>query len=310
MGIPTRPTPLPHAPTRHTIRVLPRPHGLAVFVVGLMAALAPLHHLSVAAFAWVSFMLALLACLFILSQHNLTHLTLVSARAPAVHANTLATVFLTWACQGGERQGLSVDLGTETDAPSFFSLQPGLAATTTVTLLAPTRGTYILGPLRITSLQPLGLARVFQWFWPQGSLVVYPSPEENGPLWPSEPTEQGASEMARPRPTRGDHPDSEDALLRPQRPGDGLHHISWKASARHGALLTRTPSSPTRPPPLFAWSEVAHLPVEQALSRLTRWVMEADRRGLAYSLSLPAADVGPDRGPPHLHRCLMALANA
>jgi uncharacterized protein (DUF58 family) len=48
--------------------------------------------------------------------------------------------------------------------------------------------------------------------------------------------------------------------------------------------------------------------IEARLSRLTRWVMLAEERGLRYGLRLPAAGVPLGEGFAHRERCLRELA--
>ena len=52
----------------------------------------------------------------------------------------------------------------------------------------------------------------------------------------------------------------------------------------------------------------AHFGVEARLSRLTSWVLQADRSGACYGLRLPARRIAPAAGEKHRHRCLEALA--
>ena len=56
------------------------------------------------------------------------------------------------------------------------------------------------------------------------------------------------------------------------------------------------------------WRELGGLPVEARISRLARWVDEAERRGKRYRLRLPGESLGPAQGPAHRHACLRALA--
>ncbi len=44
------------------------------------------------------------------------------------------------------------------------------------------------------------------------------------------------------------------------------------------------------------------------LSRLTAWVLMAERLGLDYGLRLPGREIAPDQGAAHKARCLEALA--
>ena len=49
---------------------------------------------------------------------------------------------------------------------------------------------------------------------------------------------------------------------------------------------------------------------EARLSRLTAWVLEAERLGLDYGLRLPHTEIAPDNGIAQRQRCLQALALA
>ena len=56
------------------------------------------------------------------------------------------------------------------------------------------------------------------------------------------------------------------------------------------------------------WEMLGNYPVEERLSRLTRWVLEADERGMAYGLILPNREIKSQRGEAHRRQCLEALA--
>jgi uncharacterized protein (DUF58 family) len=48
--------------------------------------------------------------------------------------------------------------------------------------------------------------------------------------------------------------------------------------------------------------------VEEKLSQLTLWVIEAERARQPYSLRLPGVEISPAVGQMHFHRCLRALS--
>jgi uncharacterized protein (DUF58 family) len=57
------------------------------------------------------------------------------------------------------------------------------------------------------------------------------------------------------------------------------------------------------------WNQLpGNLDQEARLSRLTRWVLSADRDGLRYGLRLPAQELAPDAGEAHRLACLRELA--
>ena len=56
------------------------------------------------------------------------------------------------------------------------------------------------------------------------------------------------------------------------------------------------------------WRALRHLPYEQRIERLARWVLDADREGRRYALMLPGETLSPAHGAEHRHACLRALA--
>jgi uncharacterized protein (DUF58 family) len=56
------------------------------------------------------------------------------------------------------------------------------------------------------------------------------------------------------------------------------------------------------------WDTLRELDVEARLSRLARWVVDAEAARLTYGLRLPGASIAPGQGPAHRHQCLRALA--
>ena len=106
------------------------------------------------------------------------------------------------------------------------------------------------------------------------------------------------------------HPSGEDVHhLRNYRRGDSRRAIAWKSSARRDSLLVREYEQPLGADIVLDWSTLGRMPQEAKVSRLARWVDEAERDGRRYRLMLPGQpSLGPDQGPAHRHACLRALA--
>lgn len=155
--------------------------------------------------------------------------------------------------------------------------------------------------IRVSTVRPLGLARAWAYAWSDTPLLVYPAPEANGP-----PLPEGAGELAQTRV----HPSGDDVHhLRPYRAGDARRAIAWKHSARRDALLVREYEQPLGTEVVLDWQQVPGLPAESRISRLARWIDEAERDGRRYRLVLPGQPaLGPDHGAAHRHACLRALA--
>ena len=50
------------------------------------------------------------------------------------------------------------------------------------------------------------------------------------------------------------------------------------------------------------------LDLEHKISRLTRWVLDANEQRLKYALRVPGTTIGPASGEEHRHQCLKTLA--
>lgn len=202
------------------------------------------------------------------------------------------------------RRGLRVDDDGMFDEgelePALLNLDQGRGE---AEILLPTvqRGWLDVPRLRIYTTRPLGLARAWTYVWSDAPLLVYAAPESNGPPLPSGSGEQAQARL---------HPTGDDVHhLRGYRPGDARRAIAWKASARRDALLVREYEQPLGADVVLDWRQLGHLAYEARISRLARWVDEAERDGRRYRLCLPAQpELGPDRGVAHRHACLRALA--
>ncbi len=163
------------------------------------------------------------------------------------------------------------------------------------------RGWLDLGRLRISSTQPLGLAFAWSWVWPDASLLVYPTPELQGPPLPMG---DGSTSQARL------HPAGDDVHhLRGYRAGDPRRAIAWKPSARRDVLLVREYEQPLAAEVALDWRTLSALPYEHRIRRLAHWVDLAERENRRYRLHVPGQPVlGPSQGAAHRHLCLRALA--
>lgn len=160
-----------------------------------------------------------------------------------------------------------------------------------------------LQPGRITAYTrfPLGLFHAWAYINIEMRGLVYPLPSADHKL-PAELLVQDGSS--------GDQGKGDDdfASLRPYHPGDSLRHVHWKALAREQGLVTKQFGGGVSEQLWLKWEMLGNQPIEEKLSRLTRWVLEADSRGMAYGLVLPDREIKPQRGDTHRRRCLEALA--
>ncbi|HEX4985661.1 MAG TPA: DUF58 domain-containing protein [Burkholderiales bacterium] len=198
------------------------------------------------------------------------------------------------------RVSLAVQVAGET--PQYFDVPARSEIEVEAGMSAPRRGILRPGRIRLFTTYPMGLFYAWAIIELDAHCVVYPRPEAGRvPLPPA----QAAS---------GEGPASgqgaEDfAGLRTFHPGDSPRRIAWKVYARNEQFLAKQFSGSGASE---LWLDLADTPerlgLEARLSRLARWVMEADAAGLRFGLHLPGVEIDADAGLPHREHCLRALA--
>ncbi|MBB5015248.1 uncharacterized protein (DUF58 family) [Rehaibacterium terrae] len=295
---PRAPEPLPIHIDRRRIYVLPT--GFGLFVAGLLATmlLGALNYNNNPALL-LGFLLAAAAHNSLVRAHlHLSGIRLTALGAEPVHAGEVLHLRLRFeAAPRRRRHGLALRLGT---AEAWLDLSGDDAAEACLALPAPRRGWQRLDRLRLSTRQPHGFAVAWCWLWPDTRLLVYPALESRAPPLP---VDGGEGTLAHRR-------DLGEQLhhLRDYRSGDPLRQVAWKASARADRLLVREYEGRAGREVHLDWNTLTGLGHEERIRRLARWVVEAERHGLRYRLSLPGQSLGPALGPAHRHACLRALA--
>jgi len=284
---------------RRRVYILPTRQGLLFGAVLLAILLGAINYDNALAFALV-FLLAGLGVVSILhTWRNLQGLCVEAGRCPAVFAGEQARFPIGLRNDTGEtRPALTLRLpdGTETmlDVPSGLHWAE-------LSLPAPQRGRLALGRFTVATRFPLGLLRAWSPLELSMDCLVYPAPAPQRGLPPAQPgAASGGSEHGQ------GHDDF--TALRPYHAGDSLRHVHWKAVAREQGMYTKQFAGEQAQELWLSWELLPGLATEARLSRLCRWVLEADAAGLSYGLRLPDRNIAPGFGPSQRRRCLEALA--
>lgn len=297
-----QPEALPITLDRKRIYVLPTRHGLLVGVLLLGMLLGALNYNNNPGLMLAFLLAAVVHNGVVMAHLRLSGLSITALHADPVHAGEPLHLRVRIASGRRSREGVVLQ---RPDAPAVM-LPTALDephADADVELAVPTtrRGLMDLGRLRISTTRPLGLARAWSWWRPRERVLVYPALEKDGPPLP------GAGGDGTPRP-RAQRSGEDTHHLRDYRSGDAPRQIAWKASARLDRLMVREYEAGSAKDIQLEWSSLRHLPYEQRIARLARWVLEAERDGRRYRLTLPDGALGPARGAEHRHACLRALA--
>ncbi len=164
------------------------------------------------------------------------------------------------------------------------------------------RGLHRVPPLTAETRFPLGTFRVWTVWRPAAQVLVYPAPEPFPPPLPAGEPRAGGAAAARASNS------GEFEGVRAYRRGDPLKLVVWKKAAKSDELVSRDTMQAQR---YELWLDFAQTGVaerEAKLSRLTAWVLQADKLGQDFGLRLPGQEIRPANGEAHKRRCLEALA--
>jgi uncharacterized protein (DUF58 family) len=232
---------------------------------------------------------------------NLAGLRITPARTPPVFAGDSAR-FALCLTNPTRTDRYSVAVTRDKRDADVVDVRGERSAIATVAVPAPRRGLLRPGRITLYTQFPVGLYYAWSYVEFDTQCVVYPRPAAPGLALP--PLHVSAGEGA------GQAQGREDFTgLRQYHPGDSPRHIAWKAAARDRGLLTKQFSGRAS---AELWFSLDLLPdaiaLEDKLSRLARWVLDAHAGGLAFGLKLPGLTVRMGSGEAHSERCLEALA--
>ncbi len=302
-----------HEMTQRNVYILPTRAGLMFTVTVLTLLLASINYQ-----LNLGYLLTfLLAGSGVVSMHW-THSTLRGLRlhlkpVSAVFAGSSALIEVVVSAPASDRQprygiGMLAHSGAG-DQLSWIDVPAGGQVTTQLAFTASARGRQPLPRLTIQTRFPLGLFRAWTIWRPSATCLVYPRPETDPPPLPAAEGTGAAVQQLRNNSSSGGENDG----IRSYRRGDPLKAIVWRKAAKlievGGELVSREATTPGVRTLWLDWQACAPLAPEERLSRLTAWVLAAERLGVSYGLRLPARSIAPDHGELHRRSCLEALAS-
>jgi uncharacterized protein (DUF58 family) len=181
------------------------------------------------------------------------------------------------------------------------NLDPGDARIVSAFLPPAARGRYLLEKIVVRSAYPLGL------FWAKlraparATYFVYPAPHGREEL-----PEMKSTGTEGPPHGAGD----DFSGVRAYSPGESLRHIDWKAYARGRPLVVKQFTGGEGRELWLDVRALARLSLEDRLSQMTLWALEAEEGEIAYGLSVGDVHLPPAMGASHQRIILEALATA
>lgn len=285
---------------RQRVFILPTRHGLTFAFALLLMLVGSINYSLSLGFA-LTFLLGGMAMVSILHTYrNLAQLTVRAGKASPVFAGQQAS-FSICLDNGSGTERLAIGLTGETQPPHYVDIPAAMTICARIVLPAPRRGILRLGRFSLFTRFPLGLFHAWSRLELDASCIVYPQPDSSKLPTPALADREGTS-------TRLIEGSDDFRGLRPYHSGDSLRHVDWKAMARGRGMLTKQFAGVAQPELWLAWDDLAGMETEARLSRLCRWVLDAQDAGLSYGLRIPGDTLEPDNGEAHRCACLEALA--
>ena len=198
------------------------------------------------------------------------------------------TAFRIWRRRNSNRQIVCFDVPAEQDSVIAFPMN------------ATKRGWLQTGRLTLYTEFPLGLFYAWSYLHFNTRCLVYPKPLSDAALpFGDSPGGTGKRSIAG---------DDDFSGLRTYVAGDALPRISWKAYARERGLQVKQFTTPVGEELWLDFSDAPDRTEEEKLSRMARWVLDAEAQGLRYGLRLPGGELPPNNGKAHRDECLRQLA--
>ncbi|WP_308700877.1 DUF58 domain-containing protein [Pseudoduganella guangdongensis] len=242
-----------------------------------------------------------------LTAKNLALLHLAPGRAQPVFAGDEAQFELN-VRNTTRRDRYAVWLGFQDEGEPRQAIDVAAGSSATLVLSRPSkeRGWLAAPRVRLFTRFPLGLFGAWAYWQPDLKVLAYPQPEAAPPPLP---TTGAAREDG-----HGTVGLDNFAGIRNYQPGDPMKHLAWRQIARlhpadGGNLVSKHFEGGAVSDLLLDLNQLPyHLDIELRLSRLTAWVLEAERRALPYALSVGHRQIAQGQGEAHCAACLRALA--
>jgi uncharacterized protein (DUF58 family) len=241
------------------------------------------------------------------TYRNLVELHLLPGRAAPVFAGEDVHFELTVVNRTRhDRYALWADFLQAGEARYVVDAPAGGRAALLLSTPSNARGWLRAPRVKLTTRFPLGLFGAWSYWQPDARALVYPFPEE---IAPALPMTGAASEDG-----HGHAGHDDFAGVRSYQPGDAMRHLAWRQIARldpelGGHLVTKHFEGGAIEELVLDFDAMpTSIDLELRLSRMTRWVLDAEQRALPYAFRMQGREYAAAVGAAHQAACLQALA--
>jgi uncharacterized protein (DUF58 family) len=292
---------LPHLVTHQRVYIVPTKRGFAFLLALLLMLIASVNYSLSLGYALCFILAGLFAATLLHTYRNLAGIRVEQIQ----QFNTFAgddSKFLISLTNTLKETRHGIRLSTKGGSRFMTYIDPKYTSDVLLTKPTKARGVIQLGRVTLQSDWPLGLWTCWSYVHAPIKSLVYPKPETEAPPMPTATVEDGGTRLA---------PGIEGDVsgLRQYRPGDSKGSIAWKSVAKGLSLQVRTFDSSHSPTnAILSLEKTGHSQIEEQLSRLCSWVLEADSKKGEFALQLPGETLASNRGEIHFRRALKILA--
>lgn len=281
------------------IYILPTLAGWAFLIIVAVILLLAINYQSNLAYAVTFFLFSLFVTSIFYTYANLSGLCIQQEKSEPVFAGEqVAFRYRLFS----EKNKYQLGFSTEFQESSCIDLVANQAKILTLYEMAQHRGWQAPTWVKVSSINPLGLFKVWGWFKLNSHALVYPKPIAGGALPELEAVNSDLVGVGR-------KPSDEIAGLSAYAPGANKHRIAWSTYAKGQGLYVKEFAQIQTSPSV--WLDVDYWPqisLEERLSRLVNWALLLNDEQTAFGLKTSAISIEPDYGAVHLAKVLRTLA--
>ena len=166
------------------------------------------------------------------------------------------------------------------------------------------RGWQSIDTVTLSSTYPLGFFKAWSPLHFSAKLLVYPKPSNIEQPFP----EAEGGQLSRLKNVSAKKGSDDFYGLKEYQSGDPIKHIHWKAFAKGQGLFSKQYDGDNLTELWLNYDQTPGHNVDERLSQLCRWIIDAEKQGLRYGFQIPGVKIEPNHGIAHYEKCLKALA--
>lgn len=284
--------------SQRSIFILPSRTGWMFSLLLILLLITAINYQNSMIYGLVFWLFSIALSAMIFTYRNLSGLNIRTSKTIKGFAGERIEIPIRLTSAKRQYQGLIFDWGDKLTQAEVAAQEKEI----TVNYLTSRRGYLTTPRLKLHTRFPFGLYTSWTWLRLKTPGVIYPQP-----IYTPFIAGEGEGEDAL---TDANLVIGNDEFLglRSYQAGDSLKHIAWKYLAKGKGLLTKEYDNQQLSMQWLDWNSLQGMTLEDRLSHLTGWVLQAEKEGRAYGLRLPHKTISPNVGDIHREQCLTLLA--